>query len=689
MKIFLLILAFLVQHNPDGKRVFMHSRTVMGYTDRVVNVDDDELPPALLEWMQWSGAAEELTTSTDHVDPLLSTRWNQSAPYNNLCPEYEAGSKSATGCVATAMAQVMAYWQYPTAQFDWDHMLADYASLQGQNATAEQKQAVAELMLSCGESVMMDYNKSSGASFYRVPVAMSGVYGYNPGTRHVLRQHMSYSEWADLLRNELRNGRPVLYSGHSSSSGHCFVVDGFNEDGFFHVNWGWGGKSDGWYRFTMLTPPNQGIGGSTSTDGYNTDQAMLLGLAPATTLTTPVVRQLEADTLGLYKTALGRDSIRISGYANYSAGDTITGDLGVALFQNGTLLRMISYSTFTRPADGSWNRSIRTTIDGLTPGQTYQLIVVWRDSQGIPDWQIVYGINHAPCGRTLYATSSNTYTHSLINYQGSPLCSHAETSLLVNGYPSFVSTVWTTDSSEWTGRIAVALDNGTDFQFLAYSGMDLACDRNDTLRIATASITVPEGNYQLRTGYYVGSALHWFPGGETVSVVSRTATDMIYPVSGSIVLADTLISDQNPNLEMDFDMTLSSSSAQDAFFSGLITVGLYDMQNNLLYVPCSPVQVLCAKQDLVSLHFEGNVADYVQDGRYKVLVRRRPAGNSGYTYLSSESYTNYITVSHAYTDIQHSEQTADSARRVLCNGRIYIVVNHRAYDILGHHITIK
>lgn len=684
MKILLLFLAVLLQHNPDGRHVFMHNNTLMGYTDRQVPIADDELPPALLEWMQWSGTTEALTTSTDHVDPLLSTHWDQDYPYNDLCPEYEAGKKSATGCVATAMAQVMAYWQYPADRFDFSNMLPDYATLQGQNATPEQIQAVAELMLTCGESIQMTYDKSSSAETNQIPVALAGQFGYNPGARYLLRRHMNYAEWAELLRNELRQGRPVIYRGQSSSVGHCFVLDGFNEEGYFHVNWGWGGTSDGWYRFTMLTPPNLGTGGGNSSDGYNNNQGMLLGIAPASVLTTPVELRLEADSMGLYKSVQGRDSIRIFGYANYSAGDTIRGDLGVALYQNGTLLRVIEYSDFTRPADGAWNRKIMTRINNLTPGETYQLIAVWRDNQGIPDWQIIYGSNHAPCGRTLYATSSNTFTHSPISNLGTPICNQIESSLLVTTHPAQLTTVWTTDSSEWTGRIALALDDGENFQFIAYSGMDLADNRSDTLQLTSIPIKVPAGVYQLRAGYYLGSSLHWLPGGTTVNVVSRTTTEKIYPVAGSFVLTDTLISDYNPYFGMEFNITLLSSTPQDAYFSGLITIGVYDMEDHLQLSNFTPIQVSCSKQDTIAVHYEANVADYLPDGRYKVMVRRRPTGKSSYTYLTNASYCNYITIDHAYTDLQQPDETISRARKILRNGRLYILVGNHVYDICGY-----
>lgn len=684
MKFLFILLAVLMHQASDGRRLFKAGDVVMGYTDRRVSVADQPLPPALEAWMQWSGTAESLTTSADHVDPLLATHWNQDEPYNLLCPEYAPGRLSATGCVATAMAQVMAYWRYPAAAFDWDNMLPDYATLAGQSATPEQINAVAQLMLACGQAVDMEYGESSSAYTYMVPVALARDYDYNPGMRFAYRQYMSYDEWAELLRNELRNGRPVIYSGKTSSGGHSFVIDGFNEEGFFHVNWGWGGKSDGWYRFTMLTPPNQGMGGSSTTDGYNYIQGMLIGVAPGSVLSTPADYHLDADSLTLYRNQTDGDSVVIRGYGNYSSGMPFSGDLGVALYHDGVLLRVLRYVPVTRPVDGRWYQSFNhVTINQLTPGETYQLVAVWRDQTRDPEWHMIYGANHAPCGRTLLATSATTYQHRPIVYQGRPVCSSMQSGLLVTGHVAMLNTVWTTDSSEWTGRVALALDNGTDFQYLVTSGMDLRSDRTDTLSIATLVLMVPAGPYTLRAGYYEGNSFRWLPGGQSVTVESRATTDKIYPNSHSFVLSDTLFSAENPILRMDFSMSLQSSAASNALFGGLVTVGVYDQDDQWVLSPMTPVRVLCGKNDTVHLHFEGNVGAYLPDGRYALYVRRRPTGVSGYTRLTSTSYVHYFTINQMDTPVGYVRDTPEAACKFLRNGQLLIRREDKVYNIQG------
>lgn len=676
----------MLHKSADGRQVFVSNNTVMGYTDNRSRLSKDELPPALLSWMEWSGTTETLTTSEDHVDPLLWTQWAQKAPYNSLCPEYEPGEKSATGCVAAAMAQVMAYWRYPADAFDWDNMLPNYNTLDGLSATAEQIDAVAELMLACGTSVNMNYGKSSNSNTYIVPVALAGLYGYNPGARYVQRRNMSYAEWAELLRNELRNGRPVLYRGASSSAGHSFVVDGFREDGFFHVNWGWEGKSDGWYRFTMLTPPNLGTGGGNSSDGYNNSQGMVICLAPSSVLNSPLQHNLVADSLTLYHNANGLDSANICGYANYSATDTLEGDLGLALYQNNVLLRVVKYVSFSRFADGRWSRKLYDiSIDSLTPGETYQLIAVWRDPIHSPDWKMVEGINHAPCGRDLVATSANTYTHSRISNQGHPMCNHLAYNVLATGHTASLTSVWTTDSSEWTGEVTFLLDSDTHYQFFAYSGMDLASDRQDTLSLTTMPITVPSGFYMLWTGYMDGSSVVWLDNPLPVQVEDRPATDKIYPLSGSFVLSDTIFSKANPVLKMDVLVALGSTVPADNYFSGQINIGIYNENDERVLAPATALQVMCGKNDTLALHFEGDVGNYLPDGRYAVKVRRCATGKSTYTVLSNSGYVNYITVDQRYSDATLVE-TEKNTCKVLKNNRIYIVRDGRTYDVMGRRV---
>lgn len=208
------------------------------------------------------------------VAPLLGhIEWNQSAPYNNMCPFYDVTKQSVTGCVATAMAQIMAYYRYPkqlmatipayTAKsysiavpsiaagetYDWANMLDSYSA----SYTQAQVDAVAKLMYHCGAAVQMNYGPSSGANC--TPARLAKYFGYDADLmQDISRTNFSFAEWTSLIDRELVAGRPVYYSGKSSDGGHAFILDGADGSGLYHVNWGWGGSQNGYFDVAVLNP---------------------------------------------------------------------------------------------------------------------------------------------------------------------------------------------------------------------------------------------------------------------------------------------------------------------------------------------------------------------------------------------------------------------------------------------------
>lgn len=248
------------------------------------------------------------------ISPLVARRWNQDEPYNNLCPVINDDPKTTadetkdtkngrfvTGCVATAMAQVMGYHRWPktttavipayttdelhynipempVTTFDWNNMLDVY----GSSYTQAQGDAVAKLMQYCGSSVDMSYNYSStggsGAIGGFVPHALKTYFDYSATTRVIFREAYTADTWADVLYRELEAKRPVVFCGSSPSGGHCFVMDGYSQGEYFHINWGWGGFQDGYYRLSVLEPGQQGIGGFTG--GYSRGQQAIVGIQP-------------------------------------------------------------------------------------------------------------------------------------------------------------------------------------------------------------------------------------------------------------------------------------------------------------------------------------------------------------------------------------------------------------------------
>ncbi len=290
---------------------------VLGYADKG-SLEMDKLPVNARRWLE-GYAAQIKSLGTDEtikyeprralgtpVAPLLTCQWGQNEPYNHRCNFY--GGYCVTGCVATAMAQVMYYHQWPKAPtpaipsymtghklrvdelpstvFKWDKMKDTYIAAE----TGEAADAVAELMRYCGQAVEMDYRLDLSSAIIYASV-MTYYFGYSKTARDIVRATYSTSEWEKIIYNEVASKRPVLYSGFSEDGGHQFVIDGYDDKGLFHVNWGWNGNCDGFFSLSILNPYGRGTGGGSSSNGYTMNQTAVIGLQPdhGEDLSVPVV----------------------------------------------------------------------------------------------------------------------------------------------------------------------------------------------------------------------------------------------------------------------------------------------------------------------------------------------------------------------------------------------------------------
>ena len=236
----------------------------------------------------------------DPVATLCATRWNQDAPYNNMCP-LSGSRRTYTGCVATAMSQVMKYHNWPETgegsneyawgsttlssdfsshSYDWNSMLNVYTP--GSYSSTEGN-AVAQLMSDAGISVNMGYSTSgSGAVSMNIAGALGRHFRYDKSSlRFYKREYFGLLEWEEMIYKSPKEDGPVIYNGQSTEGGHSFICDGYSKDGYFHFNWGWGGVSDGYFLLDALDPYTQGIGGSASNTGFNFMQDIVAGIRPA------------------------------------------------------------------------------------------------------------------------------------------------------------------------------------------------------------------------------------------------------------------------------------------------------------------------------------------------------------------------------------------------------------------------
>lgn len=275
--------------------------------------DPDNIPPAM-QWQLEQYAAEIKYAITNgitiaprnsvlgpEIPHLVKTTWNQGAPYNDLCPLI-GSERTVTGCVATAMAQVINYHKVPAAKgigthsytwnsqtltfdyggnsFDWANMLDAYPT--STSGTSAERAAVAKLMLACGVSVNMNYNVAStggsGAASARITAALTDYFGFDLGAQYMMADYFSADQWDRMIYNELAAGRPVLLGGQGTAGGHEFLCDGYDGEGKFHINWGWEGTSDGFFLLTALDPSALGTGGGAG--GFNSNRDAVIGIQP-------------------------------------------------------------------------------------------------------------------------------------------------------------------------------------------------------------------------------------------------------------------------------------------------------------------------------------------------------------------------------------------------------------------------
>ena len=336
------------------------TESILGYVDEG-SFDEGSIPENMKAWLQFyqeeinrlGDVKEAQTQSLDNkeaIAPLIATRWDQSTPYNYECHLGIIDSYALTGCVATTMAQVMNYYQWPKTtseeipaytinysgygskeweaqpiySFDWDNMKNTYTG--SESTTDASAIAVAKLMRYCGQSVKMSYsNISSSASTYFIPGALKDFFCYDADLTLVSRSSYTIQGWADLIYNELMNRRPVIYTGQSASGGHGFICDGYDGNGLFHINWGWSGQYDGFFRLSVLNYKDANA--NPSGEGYSMSQEAIIGIMPENNATdTYASGDNMGGTVSMEATIAGDEEVAVGSNNNYTVQVINTGD---------------------------------------------------------------------------------------------------------------------------------------------------------------------------------------------------------------------------------------------------------------------------------------------------------------------------------------------------------------------------
>ena len=312
---------YSVDNQPENFSLWMD-----GYAKMISYLNERNLTQTEGMKLQWQNYLDVPTnkksaTSTT-VGPLIPSLWNQSAPYNYLCPADPTGSGGHVyaGCVATAMSQVMYYWRYPqhgtgSHGYTWNpygYLFADFGNTtynwgEMVNSINSQNFEMAQLQLQLGIAVDMMYSGSgSGAYSEDAAAALRNNFGYDQSLQLVYRDNYSYEAWKTLMRTQIDLGQPMYYDGYGSG-GHAFNLDGYQDTLYFHFNWGWGGSYNGYYHLNNLNP-----GGSNFNDG----QGAIINFFPSENYTVPCG---QTDTLTMLAGTFEDGSGPVSPYFNNSS----------------------------------------------------------------------------------------------------------------------------------------------------------------------------------------------------------------------------------------------------------------------------------------------------------------------------------------------------------------------------------
>ncbi len=425
---------------PDNFKQWME-----GYADVIHRLSESQTASTEGNALQWQALLNQNSnrnaSTVTTVGPLIPCMWNQGAPYNYLCPVDGAGPGGHvwSGCVATAMSQIMYYWRYPNqgtgshgytynpygylyanfgnTTYNWDEM-ANYAT--------SQNFEMAQLQYHLGISVDMMYSPTgSGAYSTDAANALKNYFGYDQSLVLKYRDDYSYTAWKDILRSQIDLSQPMYYHGFGTG-GHAFNVDGYQDTMYFHFNWGWGGSYNGYFHLFNLNP-----GGNSFTNG----QGAIINFIPASNLN--VVHCSQIDTLRNLTGSLEDGSGPVAPYFNNSScgwlimpDDTLESiKLTFDRFdiENGKDYLNIYDGTATdSPLIGSYTGNTIPPVVTATSGK--MLIQFVTDGNGNTNgWEATYNAKPAPfCSSnttTITAAAGNISDGSgSYNYRNKALC---------------------------------------------------------------------------------------------------------------------------------------------------------------------------------------------------------------------------------------------------------------------------
>ena len=627
------------------------SEKILGYSDNG-SFDYTQIPDNMKSWL--AAYTDQIThirksniqntatfdySYTKTVAPLLEDiQWNQSTPYNDLCPVYDISSRCATGCVATAMAQIMYYNRWPengvgsytyspsilggktlTADFGnttyaWDDMLPQYDK-QSSKASCE---AVALLMLHCGISVDMEYSSSSGAGSLPIPNAFVKYFNYDKSIAYRTRENYSSAEWQNTIIDELDNSRPILALGRSSSGGHAFVFDGYDSNGFIHVNWGWGGMSNGYFRTTALTPPTQGIGGADG--GFNYNQYIITNIQKPFPDSTEDIELVSSEGLVPNKNQIAANdlfSLTLNGTLRNAGWQSITVNFGLALLnEDGETVKIISEEDANLiELEYLYSGLLYENISlGSLPDGNYKLYPVSRIDGSNGKW---HRVRDEYVGYPNYLnvnTQGETITFAFPDY----FCLNASavkapTEIHSGIMTSVQACIVNEGDVNYLGEVRLAIVDKKTGRSVAYGStikIDL-CPGNDTNIVFTDIFTLAKGEYLLTI---VDDDNRHICNSRSIHILEAPADDLVIEAVEQLTFADNSHVDKN-NLSLTAKIRCSKG-----VFGGYAY--LYILNENATIIrTCLNPQFFTAKEgETVEVPFSGEFENGVEGTTYQAVI---------------------------------------------------------------------
>ena len=655
---------FYIFNNTNGPGFVMVSGNdcaipILGYSG-ANNCVGGELPDNILSWLgyyegtigaailngevatdeiaeQWNnlraGNLPSAPKSVTSVNPLIATTWDQDAPFNNLCPG-TGSDKALVGCVATAMAQLMKYYNWPVTgtgsytyvcndgthnygtlsanfgatTYDWNNMLNSYP-YQNSGSPAQQN-AVATISYHCGVAVNMIYTPEwSGAyvtdaqvanwdpNYPTAEKALKNYFDYSSSLYGAFKQYYTDAQWISMLKNDLDQQHPLIYAGNDQNGegGHCFLCDGYDNSNNFHFNWGWRGFCDGYFALTGLTPYSGGSGGGNY--DYTYYQQAIFGAVPNGGVTPPDPTDCEylhyplPGSLDFYVLASG---------GGYVSGTNYYGDLAKADY-------------FTYSGNGTVENLNVTfgAIDGVQGSITF---TVWESNNGTPG-------NVIGSKTVTLASVYNTSVNQNFNYE----CVF-DSPIAVNG----------------------------DF----FAGVDF------TNAISPIGILTTTNGAAANTGWELQSDGQWVPYNSSSSW-QMSLTHAIHPYVCPVTTPDPPVGGTDLNMFTDFLYTPNPLRQNSVAY---VTVGVLNMGNtaftgnfrlaletndgeHVQTIQQIPVATPIASNNYAQFNFSGNIT--ADPGFYNLILYYKPTGGSSWMTVGSSynaSYQNPKSVMVAYPD---------------------------------------